>query len=216
MFYVESQSSRLIGWFPTKELAEQHCRDWPDEGMSVIPGCYITGVVERFPPRMMTEETTKALNDHNANVARMVSHGDDAFRYKPQEPETVDLEMKVPKEMINPEILAKLRVIIDKAEFWKGTKDADDYNVAADHVVIEIVEALNGPDDGRPCAMDKFVADLHEATDDAFERDEAITHWLYGDWDEAMAYLKDEDADEPGEHQEVLDAIDACNSGDDE
>lgn len=41
--------------------------------------------------------------------------------------------------------------------------------------------------------MDKFVADLHEATDDTFERDEAITHWLYGDWDEAMSYLEKDD-----------------------
>jgi hypothetical protein len=64
MFYVESQSSRLTGWFPTKELAEQHCRDWPDEGMSVIPGCYIAGVVEKSPPRLMTDKMVKALGDY--------------------------------------------------------------------------------------------------------------------------------------------------------
>lgn len=62
--------------------------------------------------------------------------------------------------------------------------------------VIGQLETLIDVGDGRPCAMDKFVADLHEATDDTFERDEAITHWLYGSWDEAMAYLKDEDAGE--------------------
>lgn len=62
--------------------------------------------------------------------------------------------------------------------------------------IRDLLDVVNGPDDGRPCAMDKFVADLFEATDDTFERDEAITHWLYGDWDEAMAYLKDEDAGE--------------------
>ena len=81
--------------------------------------------------------------------------------------------------------------------------------------IRDLLDLINGPDDGRPCSMDKFVADLHEVTDDAYDRDEAITHWLYGDWDEAMAYLKDDDA-EPGEHQEVIDAIDACNSGEDE
>jgi len=64
MFYVESQSSRLTGWFPTKELAEQHCRDWPDEGLSVIPGCYIAGVVEKSPPRLMTDKMVKALSDY--------------------------------------------------------------------------------------------------------------------------------------------------------
>ncbi|QBQ72126.1 hypothetical protein Milano_104 [Agrobacterium phage Milano] len=59
--------------------------------------------------------------------------------------------------------------------------------------IRDLLELINGPDDGRPCHMDKFVADLHEATDDTFERDEAITHWLYGDWPAAMEYLKDED-----------------------
>lgn len=83
MFYVDSQSSRLRGWFPTKGLAEKHCADWPDEGMSVIPEGYITGVTDRLPPRLMTGETVEAMNEHNANV----SHGDDAFRYKPTEPE---------------------------------------------------------------------------------------------------------------------------------
>lgn len=117
--------------------------------------------------------------------------------------------------MIKPETLKELRAIIDKAEFWNGTKDADDYNVAADHVVTEIAEALIGPDDGRPCHMDKFVADLFEACDDPLDRIDAIDEWLHGDWPAAMAYLKDDDA-EPGEHQEVFDAIEACNSGEDE
>jgi hypothetical protein len=89
MFYVESQSSRLTGWFPTKELAQKHCRDWPDEGMSVIPGCYIAGVVERHPPRMMSEETAKALNDHNANIAWVMSHPGNFIRVEPKEPDDV-------------------------------------------------------------------------------------------------------------------------------
>lgn len=87
MFYVDSQSSRLRGWLPTKELAEKHCADWPDEGMSVSPEGYITGAIDGLPPRLMTGETVEALNEHNANVARTVSHGHDAFRYKPTEPE---------------------------------------------------------------------------------------------------------------------------------
>nr|DAF77069.1 MAG TPA: hypothetical protein [Caudoviricetes sp.] len=79
--------------------------------------------------------------------------------------------------------------------------------------IRDLLELISGPDDGRPCAMDKFVADLFEACDDPLDRIDAIDEWLHGDWPAAMAYLKDED--EPGEHQEVLDAIDACNSGED-
>jgi hypothetical protein len=55
---------------------------------------------------------------------------------------------------------------------------------------------MNDADDGRPCAMDKFVADLFEACDDPLDRIDAIDEWLHGDWPAAMAYLEDEDADE--------------------
>lgn len=82
--------------------------------------------------------------------------------------------------------------------------------------IRDLIELINGPDDGRPCHMDKFVADLFEACDDPLDRIDAIDEWLHGDWPAAMAYLKDEDDAEPGEHREVLDAIDACNTGEDE
>jgi hypothetical protein len=62
--------------------------------------------------------------------------------------------------------------------------------------IRDLLELINGPDDGRPCHMDKFVADLFEACDDPLDRIDAINEWLHGDWPAAMAYLKDEDAGE--------------------
>jgi len=43
--------------------------------------------------------------------------------------------------------------------------------------------------DGRPCSMDVFAAQLFVECGDHFDRSEAITHWLYGAWDEALSYL---------------------------
>ena len=43
--------------------------------------------------------------------------------------------------------------------------------------------------DGRPCSMDVFAAQLFSDCDDKHDRSDAINHWLYGSWDEALAYL---------------------------
>lgn len=63
--------------------------------------------------------------------------------------------------------------------------------------IRDLLDLINGPDDGRPCAMDEFVSKLFEACDDPLDRIDAIDEWLHGDWPAAMAYLEDEDA--PGE-----------------
>lgn len=62
--------------------------------------------------------------------------------------------------------------------------------------VRDLLDVVNGPDDGRPCAMDKFVSDLFEVCDDPFDREAAINDWLHGDWPSAMAYLEDPDTPE--------------------
>lgn len=58
--------------------------------------------------------------------------------------------------------------------------------------VRDLLDAINGPDDGRPCTMDKFAAALQDDCDDPFDRWEAIVEWLHGDWDAALSYLEDE------------------------
>lgn len=45
--------------------------------------------------------------------------------------------------------------------------------------------------DGRPCSMEEFVSKLFIACEDHYDREDAINHWLYGEWDEAMAYLEE-------------------------
>ncbi|AFH19783.1 hypothetical protein F406_gp032 [Agrobacterium phage 7-7-1] len=216
MFYVDAEqknenSHKLRGWFPTKELAEMHVKSWNadiSKGMSVIPDSFIAGVVERHPPEHLQKSVAKALNDHNTNVARMVSSDAEwlaahpgniinspRVQIEPKEPETVDLETKIMHFLV--EALGGHSVTIVRSAMTPEETRMLGFRVGRGSFAIrDLLDVVNGPDDGRPCAMDKFVADLHEATDDTFERDEAITHWLYGSWDEAMAYLKDEDTDE--------------------
>ena len=47
-------------------------------------------------------------------------------------------------------------------------------------------------EDGRLCTMDQFASALFEEFDDVFVRSDAINEWLYGDWDAALSYLKEE------------------------
>lgn len=99
MFYVDIDSGacanadKLRGWFPTREIAMAHIGSKPDDigkEMFIIPGSFIVGVVERHPPEHLSKYVAAMLNDHNANIARMVPHAEDAFRYKPTEPEAID------------------------------------------------------------------------------------------------------------------------------
>lgn len=98
MFYVDIDSrvcanaDKLRGWFPTREIAMAHIGSKPDDigkEMFIIPGSFIVGVVERHPPEHLSKYVAAMLNDHIAGKARMVSHAEDAFRYKPTEPEMV-------------------------------------------------------------------------------------------------------------------------------
>lgn len=100
MFYVDAKelnpnSHKLRGWFPTKELAQAHVDSWPrfiKEGMTITPDRLIVGVKEPrrgTPPEHLSKYVAAMLNDHIAGQARMVSHAEDAYRYKPTEPEMV-------------------------------------------------------------------------------------------------------------------------------
>lgn len=47
-------------------------------------------------------------------------------------------------------------------------------------------------DDFRPCEMDVFVGRLFDEVDDPYDRSDAITDWLEGDWSSALEWLKPE------------------------
>lgn len=96
MFYVTvndatcANAHKLRGWFPTRELAEAHVKSWPADISSEM-AIYDESEIKfdsddgsRHPPEHLQKSVAKALNDHNANIARMVSHGID-----PKEPDDV-------------------------------------------------------------------------------------------------------------------------------
>lgn len=195
MFYVDinesacANSHRLRGWFPTRELADMHIASWPSfiaEGMTIVDeGLRSAG--PRHPPESLHGSIAKALNDHNANVARMVSSDAEWLAAHPGNIITSSRVQIEPKE---PD--AVQRAWLDKVKA-ENEKVIDLMLITAFEAGVASVE---NPDDGRPCTMDNFVANLFEACDDHYDREAAINHWLHGEWTEAMAYLKDEDADE--------------------
>lgn len=70
--------------------------------------------------------------------------------------------------------------------------DDGDYVFYTEAEAALSAQMQDDPGDGRPCTMDEFVAALFEDCDDHYGRDDAIRHWLYGDWYRATSYLKPE------------------------
>lgn len=203
MFYVDINESacanpdKLRGWLPTRELADMHIASWPDDikkEMSVIPGVYIAGVTvprRGTPPQHLQMAVAEALNTHIINQSRVIT----SPRVQIEPKETVDLETKIMHFLV--EKLGGHSLTIVRNIGTPETVRLLGFSVGKGSFAIrDLLDVVNGPDDGRPCAMDKFVADLFEACDDHYDREAAINHWLHGEWTEAMAYLKDEDADE--------------------
>lgn len=82
------------------------------------------------------------------------------------------------------QIAEELREVADKLT-------GDSFDAARQSLLLgaSLIERLSPQDDGRPMPTDLFLVKLLGAVDDHYDRQDAITHWIEGAWDEAMSVI---------------------------